>query len=75
MASLWLVYGRGVVCSVEPKQRDMDDPNAVEVDKQMSERACLISSLEECAILVDAVKTHETLCWRNIYKMSLVKRG
>jgi len=72
VASLWLVYGQGDVHSVEPKQRDIDDPNAVEVDKQMSKQAFLIISLEEYVILVE---THETLCWRNIYKTSLVKGG
>jgi hypothetical protein len=73
VASLWLVYGRGIVCGVEPK-RDVDDPDTVEVDEQMSERPLLVIRLEECAILVDAVKTHETLCWWNIDETSLTKR-
>ena len=28
--------------------------------------------LEECAIPVDAVETHETLCWWNIDELSLI---
>ncbi len=73
MASLRLVYGRGVVCCIEPKQRDMDDPNAVEVDEEMPERTLLIIRLEECTVPVDAVETHETLSWWNIDQTSLTK--
>ena len=71
MALLRLVYGRGIVCCVEPKQRDMDDPDAVEVDEQMPERTLLIIRLEECAAPVDAVETQETLCWWNVDQTSL----
>ena len=51
----------------------MEDPNSVEVDEQMPERLFLIILLEECAIPVDTVETHKTLCWWNIDKMSLTK--
>jgi hypothetical protein len=40
----------------------MDDANAVEVDEQMLEQTLLVVHVEECAVPVDAVKTHETLC-------------
>ena len=74
MALLRLVYGRGIVCCVEPKQRDVDDPNAVEVDEQMPERTLLVIRLEKCAVPVDAVETHETLCWWNVDQTSLTKK-
>ena len=51
----------------------MDDPNSVEVDEQMPERPFPIIHLEECAIPVDMVETHITLCWWNIDKASLTK--
>ena len=51
----------------------MDDPNSVEVDKQMPEQPFLVICLEECAIPVDTVETHKTPCWWNIDKTSLKK--
>lgn len=73
MALLRLVYGRGIVCCVEPKQRDMDDPDTVEVDEQMPERPLLVIRLEESAVPVDTVETHETLCWWDVDQTSLKK--
>ena len=35
VASLRLVFGQAIVRCVEPKRRDTDNPNAVEVDEQM----------------------------------------
>ena len=66
MTLRWLIYTRGVVCGVEPKQRDVDDPDTVEVDEQMSKRPLLVIRLEKCSIPIDAVKTHEPLCWWEI---------
>jgi hypothetical protein len=51
----------------------MDDPNAVEVDEQIPERTLLVIRLEECAVPVDAVETHESLCQWNINQTSLTK--
>ena len=61
-----MAYGRHVVCIVEPKR---------EVDGQMPERTLLVIRLEECAVPVDAVETHETLCWWNIDQTSLTKKS
>jgi hypothetical protein len=53
---------------------DVDDPDTVEVDEQMSERPLLVICLGNRAIPVDAVETHETLCCWNIDEPSLTKR-
>ncbi len=52
----------------------MDDPNVVEVDKQMPKRMLLVIHLEECVVLVIGVKTHETLCWWNVDQTSLTEK-
>src|SRR6266852_219197 len=64
VASLQLVYGQGIVCRAEPKQRDMNDLNVV--DEQMPARMLLVIRLEEYAVPVSAVETHETPCWWNV---------
>ena len=77
VALLQLVYGRGVnrvVCCVEPKQRDMDGPNAVEVDEQMPERTILVIRLEECEVPVDVVEMHESQCCWHVDQTGLTNQ-
>jgi hypothetical protein len=62
-----------MVCCVEPKQQHMDDRKGVEVYKQMPERMLLIIRLEGRVVPVDAVETHETLCWWNVDQTSLTE--
>jgi hypothetical protein len=55
----------GAWYDVEPKQQDLNDRNAVEVDKQIPEgleRTLLMTRLEERAVSVDAVEKHELRC-------------
>ena len=73
MTSLWLVYSQGIVCSVEPKQQDVDDPNMIEVNEQMPKQLLLVIRLEKCSVPIDVVKMHETLCQWNIDKTSLTE--
>ena len=61
VATLRLAYSWGVVSGIEPKQRYVDDPDAVKVDKQLPKRALLVIRLEECTIPVDAVETHQDI--------------
>ena len=48
--------------------------NVVGVDEQMPERTLIVIRLEECAVPVDAVEMHVTLCWWNVDQTSLTKK-
>jgi hypothetical protein len=51
----------------------MNDPDAIEVNEEMSERALLVIRLEKSTIPVDTVEKHEALGGGNVDETSLKK--
>ena len=56
---------------IEIIQRDMENPDAVEVDQKVGKRTFFIVGLEECAIPVDSTKLGIPLRRSNVDETSL----
>ena len=65
------VHPRRVESSVEPKERNVEDPDPVEVHQQVRRRPLLEERLEEDAVPSDATELGETLRRGDIDKASL----
>ena len=57
---------RRVVCSVEPEECDVNNPDTVEVHEQVGRGALLKEGLEEDAVPGDATKLCVPLCRRDV---------
>ena len=49
----------------------MDDPDAVEMDKELEERALFVIGLEEGAVPIDFIESHEALGRRDVHEAGL----
>jgi hypothetical protein len=61
-----------IIGCIVPVERDVEDPNAVEVDKKVKKGARLVVSLHEHPMPLDLVKLHIPLSGRNVDKPSFV---
>lgn len=53
----------------------MHDPNSIEVDEEMEERAPFVIRLGKDPLPLNLVEFHEALAWWDIYKAGLVGRN
>lgn len=67
--------GTHVVGCVVPEERDVEDPNAVEVDQQVHEGAGLVEGLVEHLVPFDLVKFHKALGGWDVDESGLHARG
>ena len=73
MLVLRRIHLRRVVRSVEPEERDVNDPDTVEVHQEVGRGTLLEVCLEEDAVPIDPVELHEPLRWWQVDQARLEK--
>ena len=62
---------QGVICSIKPVKCDVNNPYAVEVNKNLNDQLLLIIGFEEDIIPVYSFKLHELVCRHDIDEVTL----